>query len=200
MCLRNKPISLTRGALWVRAWERCFCLHLFLPFAHSGGSIPETPSTSESLHCMSSRRFLIGKNCFAHPTHVGHRHRRDVQLQPMSVAQPEGTHFMRHFRFARFKKSVHLSPSHVQPLHLNVLCLFLSQERLRVLGAFLVAGWLCSSMLLESRFGQVRKKLRHARKNNFLKSPFSSRTRSSPPSISFRGLTSSRNCFAHGVA
>ena len=200
MCLRNKPMSLRRGALWVRAWERCFCLHLFLPCAHSGGSIPETPSTSESLHCMSSRCYPIGKNCIAHPTHVGHRHRRDVQLHPMSVAQPKGMHFMRHSHCARFNKSVYLSPSRVQHLLLYVLCLFLSQEPLRVLGAFLVAGWLCSSMLLESRFGQVRGNLRHARKNNFLKSPFSSRTRSSPSSISFRDLMSSRNCFARGVA
>ena len=49
MCLRNKPMSLRRGALWVRAWERCFCLHLFLPFAHSGGSIHKNTFHLEKL-------------------------------------------------------------------------------------------------------------------------------------------------------
>ena len=121
MCLRNKPISLTRGALWVRAWERCFCLHLLLPLAHSGGSIHINNFHLEKLGLHEFALFPDWGKLFRTSDT---RWTRDVQLHPMSVAQPKGMHFMRHSHCVRFKKSVCLSPSRVQHLLLYVLCLF----------------------------------------------------------------------------
>ena len=39
--------------------------------------------TSKSLHFVNSRCYLVRKNCFAHGTFTGSRHRRDVKLQPV---------------------------------------------------------------------------------------------------------------------
>ena len=63
---------------------------------------------------------------------------------------------------------------------------------------FLEVASLCSKILLGSQLNRVRKNLRHTK--NFIQSPFSSHTKSSPSSNSFSELMTSRNCFAHGVA
>ena len=52
----------------------------------------------------------------------------------------------------------------------GTFCAFLSGTS-RVLGASLVAGWLCSSISLESRLGQVRRKIRHGEKTHFSNLP-----------------------------
>ena len=152
------------GALQVRTREGCYCLHLFFPVDR----FTKLLSISKSLYYMNSRCYQIRGNCFAHRTHVGSRLRRDVQLQSMRALPKQGAHFMRHL-CCDSKSSVCFSPS--TNICAGTFCAFLSQEPRRgVLGAFLVAGWLCSSILLEPRSGQVRRKIRHAEKLS--QSPF----------------------------
>ena len=68
MC-RSKSSSLKKsGALQVKACERCFRFRRFLSVTGSGRSIHETPSTSNSLHNVSSRYNQLEKTV----SHIGH--------------------------------------------------------------------------------------------------------------------------------
>ena len=98
----------------------------------------------------------------------------------------------------RFKKVPCTSRLLFSSIGTDMFNAFLSRGLHRILGAFLVAGLLCSRTLLESRSDQVRRKLQHAKKKTFLKSPFNSGTNSSPSSNSCSELMSSQNGFAHG--
>ena len=68
-----------RGALQVKACERRLRFRRVLQVTGPDGSIHETPSTSKSLHYVSSRYYQLEINCFAHRTRIGSGHRRDAR-------------------------------------------------------------------------------------------------------------------------
>ena len=115
-------------------------------------------------------------------------------------AAPPGkrAHFMRHSCFARFKKVPCTSRPLSSSICAETICAFLSHELRRVLALFLGLGL----VLLQYLSDHVEVKcadIFSVHKKIFLKSPFSSRTKSSTSTNSFSELMSSRNCSAHGV-
>ena len=77
-----------------------------------------TPSTSESLHYVSSRNYQLEKTV----SHIGHA----LEVVIVKLQYMRATHFMRRYRFVRFKNLVHFSPSFAQHLQWYVWA-FLSQ-------------------------------------------------------------------------
>ena len=130
------------GALWDKACENCFCLRLLLPLAGSSRSIHKTPPTSQCFHFVNSRCYQVREYCFAHRTHVGNRHRRNIELQSVRAAQKQGARTS----CATLALYDSENPCTSRPLLSNIytgtFCALL---------ALFVAGWLCSSIVLRSR-------------------------------------------------
>ena len=153
------PVSflpkVARTSFVVRTCKRCFCSCLFLQFADSGGAIHK----ASTLHGFAL--FPNSKNCFASWIHVGNRHCRYIQLQPCVPPQKKPCNSCATLALCVSRSSGYFSPSFVQHLHWNVLCVSVSRTSASSRHVPGVARF-CSSILLRSHVNQVRRNLQRA--------------------------------------
>ena len=127
------------------------------------------------------------KNCLAHRSHLGGRHRRDMQFSSVRAFQRLGVHFVRYFCFMRFKKIL----SHLALFCPASVLIGLTESARSCVGVAPGGGQLLFQYFARITFKSIAQKSPAYSLKTFLKYPFNSRTKSSPPSNSFSEVMSS---------